>query len=67
MHSELVMLSVHESCCAVQDSTHALHYTTVVALLQPAPEVYDLFDDVMLLAEGAAFLPLVKMLSSSYP
>ena len=37
----------------MQDSTHALLYTTVVALLQPAPEVYDLFDDVILLAEGA--------------
>jgi ABC-type protease/lipase transport system fused ATPase/permease subunit len=24
----------------------------MVALLQPAPEVYNLFDDIMLLAEG---------------
>eukprot|EP00897_Mesotaenium_endlicherianum_P001115 jgi/Mesen1/11003/ME000098S10398 len=26
--------------------------TTLIALLQPAPETYDLFDDIMLLAEG---------------
>ena len=26
--------------------------TVLMALLQPAPEVYDLFDDIMLLAEG---------------
>jgi hypothetical protein len=38
----------------LRDATHALRYTTAVALLQPAPEVYDLFDDVLLLAEGAA-------------
>ena len=42
----------------LRNATHALRYTTAVALLQPAPEVYDLFDDVLLLAEGAApFLP----------
>ena len=27
--------------------------TVTIALLQPTPESYDLFDDVMLLAEGA--------------
>jgi len=26
--------------------------TILIALLQPAPEVYNLFDDIMLLAEG---------------
>ena len=36
----------------LHDATHALQYTTAIALLQPAPEVYDLFDDVLLLAEG---------------
>lgn len=33
-------------------AAHALHKTIVVALLQPAPEVIDLFDDIFLLAEG---------------
>ena len=26
--------------------------TVLMALLQPAPEVYDLFDDILLLCEG---------------
>ena len=31
---------------------HATDATVVVALLQPEPQVYDLFDDVLLLANG---------------
>lgn len=30
--------------------------TVLMALLQPAPEVYDLFDDIMLLCEGELML-----------
>lgn len=33
-------------------STRALDGTTVISLLQPAPEAYELFDDVILLCEG---------------
>lgn len=33
-----------------------------MALLQPAPEVYDLFDDIMLLCEGGA-LPLLQQVA----
>ena len=29
-----------------------LQATVLIALLQPAPEVYNLFDDILLLAEG---------------
>ena len=36
------------------DTTHFLNYTTIIALLQPAPETYDLFDDILLLSSGAA-------------
>lgn len=36
----------------LKDQTHALNYTTMISLLQPAPESYDLFDDILLLAEG---------------
>ncbi|BDA40539.1 Pleiotropic drug resistance protein 1 [Coccomyxa sp. Obi] len=36
----------------LRDITHMMQYTTAVALLQPAPETYDLFDDIMLIAEG---------------
>ncbi|GMH20534.1 hypothetical protein Nepgr_022375 [Nepenthes gracilis] len=33
-------------------STRALDGTAVISLLQPSPETYELFDDVMLLCEG---------------
>ncbi len=36
----------------LRDQTHAMNYTTMISLLQPAPESYDLFDDILLLAEG---------------
>ena len=36
-----------------RDFAHLAGGTVLIALLQPAPEVFDLFDDVMLLSEGA--------------
>ncbi|XP_047951852.1 ABC transporter G family member 32 [Salvia hispanica] len=36
----------------LRHSTHALEGTTMISLLQPAPETYELFDDVILLSEG---------------
>lgn len=36
----------------LKHSTHALDANTVISLLQPAPETYELFDDVILLCEG---------------
>ena len=39
----------------IQSLRHLAHLqraTVCVALLQPAPEVFDLFDDIMVLAEG---------------
>ncbi|KAL5572721.1 hypothetical protein UlMin_022318 [Ulmus minor] len=36
----------------LKHSTCALDGTTVISLLQPAPETYELFDDVILLCEG---------------
>lgn len=36
----------------LRDSTHALDGTTIISLLQPAPETYELFDDVILISEG---------------
>lgn len=50
----------------LRDVCHLLGATILVALLQPAPEVYDLFDDVMLLAEGGLFLP-AHMLNCALP
>ncbi|CAK0784035.1 hypothetical protein CVIRNUC_007238 [Coccomyxa viridis] len=36
----------------IRNFTKALEGTVLMALLQPAPEVYDLFDDILLLCEG---------------
>lgn len=37
---------------STRDFVHLLQGTVLMALLQPAPEIFDLFDDVILLAEG---------------
>ncbi|KAI4335797.1 hypothetical protein L6164_014407 [Bauhinia variegata] len=36
----------------LRQSTRALDATTIISLLQPAPETYELFDDIILLCEG---------------
>jgi hypothetical protein len=41
-------------CRWMRTICHALRITTVISLLQPAPEVYNLFDDVLLLTDGCA-------------
>jgi hypothetical protein len=41
-------------CRWMRTISHALRLTTVISLLQPAPEVYNLFDDVVLLTDGCA-------------
>ncbi|PKA64540.1 Pleiotropic drug resistance protein TUR2 [Apostasia shenzhenica] len=37
---------------SLRQSIHILGGTALIALLQPAPETYDLFDDIVLLSEG---------------
>nr|Q8GU88.1 RecName: Full=ABC transporter G family member 39; Short=OsABCG39; AltName: Full=Pleiotropic drug resistance protein 7; Short=OsPDR7 [Oryza sativa Japonica Group]BAD24998.1 PDR-like ABC transporter [Oryza sativa Japonica Group]BAD25007.1 PDR-like ABC transporter [Oryza sativa Japonica Group]CAD59570.1 PDR-like ABC transporter [Oryza sativa Japonica Group] len=37
---------------SLRQSVHILGGTALIALLQPAPETYDLFDDIVLLSEG---------------
>ncbi|PIA65378.1 hypothetical protein AQUCO_00100686v1 [Aquilegia coerulea] len=37
---------------ALRQSIHILQGTAVISLLQPAPETYDLFDDIILLSDG---------------
>ncbi|XP_065865622.1 pleiotropic drug resistance protein 1-like isoform X2 [Euphorbia lathyris] len=37
---------------SIKQSIHILNGTAVVSLLQPAPETYDLFDDIILLSDG---------------
>lgn len=37
---------------SLRQSIHILSRTAVVSLLQPAPETYNLFDDIILLSDG---------------
>ncbi|KAH9604838.1 hypothetical protein KSS87_022657 [Heliosperma pusillum] len=37
---------------SIRQSVHILNGTAVISLLQPAPETYDLFDDIILLSDG---------------
>ncbi len=41
----------------LRDLTHLQKNTTLISLLQPAPEAYELFDDVLLISEGRLSLP----------
>ncbi|GAB2269453.1 transcription factor [Dionaea muscipula] len=36
----------------LRQAVHVLHRTALITLLQPAPETYDLFDDIILLSDG---------------
>ena len=44
--------TTHQIIKYLRHSTRALNETTVISLLQPDPETYDLFDDIILLAKG---------------
>ncbi|GAB4854144.1 transcription factor [Ancistrocladus abbreviatus] len=37
---------------SIRESIHILKGTALISLLQPAPETYDLFDDIILLSDG---------------
>lgn len=37
---------------SLRQSIHILNGTAVISLLQPAPETFDLFDDIILLSDG---------------
>ncbi|KAK2987376.1 hypothetical protein RJ640_007063, partial [Escallonia rubra] len=37
---------------SIKQSIHILQGTALISLLQPAPETYDLFDDIILLSDG---------------
>lgn len=37
---------------SIKQMVHILEGTAVIALLQPDPETYDLFDDIILLSDG---------------
>ena len=44
----------------LRDFCHLRMGTVFISLLQPAPEVYNLFDDVMLLSEGMSLCCYLK-------
>ena len=44
--------STFSICRAICSATKLLRTTTVVALLQPQPETYELFDEILLLTDG---------------
>ncbi|GAB2261691.1 hypothetical protein Droror1_Dr00002688 [Drosera rotundifolia] len=44
--------TTHQIIRYLRHSTHAMDGTTVVSLLQPDPETYELFDDIILLCES---------------
>lgn len=44
--------TTHQIVKYLRHTTHALDGTTVISLLQPDPETYELFDDIILLSEG---------------
>ena len=39
-------------CKFMKQMVHIMGVTMVISLLQPAPETFDLFDDIILLSEG---------------
>ena len=41
----------------LSNTTHVMGLTTMIGLLQPPPEVYAIFDDVLLLTDGGQHLP----------
>ncbi|XP_057798300.1 pleiotropic drug resistance protein 3-like isoform X2 [Salvia miltiorrhiza] len=44
--------TVYQIVSYLQQLAHVTDATIIVSLLQPAPEIYDLFDDIILMAEG---------------
>ncbi|KMT06317.1 hypothetical protein BVRB_7g160000 [Beta vulgaris subsp. vulgaris] len=39
-------------CKYIREMVHVMDMTTIISLLQPTPETYELFDDIILLSEG---------------
>ncbi|KAK4476752.1 hypothetical protein RD792_015912 [Penstemon davidsonii] len=44
--------TTYQIVSCLQQLAHMSHATVLVSLLQPAPETFDLFDDIILMAEG---------------
>ncbi|KAL0394004.1 UNVERIFIED_CONTAM: ABC transporter G family member 32 [Sesamum latifolium] len=48
--------TTHQIIKYLRHTTHALDCTTLVSLLQPDPETYEMFDDIILLVRGKLFI-----------
>ncbi len=62
MHATQTRMQLHGSVmkclyCVLKQAT------VLMSLLQPPPETYDLFDDIMLLSDGALGLPAAAVTS----
>lgn len=44
--------TTYQIVACLQQLAHIIDATILVSLLQPAPETFDMFDDIMLMAEG---------------
>lgn len=44
--------TAYQIIAVLQQSVHILETSMLVSLLQPAPEIYNLFDEIILMAEG---------------
>lgn len=44
--------TAYRVCKYIREMTHIMEMTTLISLLQPTPETYELFDDIILLSEG---------------
>lgn len=44
--------TAHQIVSCLQQMSHVTNATMLISLLQPAPEVFDLFDDVILMSQG---------------
>ena len=44
--------TTHQIVNSLKHIVHILNETAIISLLQPAPETYDLFDDIILLSDG---------------
>lgn len=44
--------TTYQICRYLRDMVHVMDATMIVSLLQPTPETYNLFDDIVLLSEG---------------
>lgn len=44
--------TAHQIVSCLQQMSHVTNATTLISLLQPPPEVFDLFDDIILMSQG---------------